>query len=34
MRLLEWTPFTSLDQMLPVIIEDYIARYGTQQEQP
>ncbi|MBW2703891.1 MAG: hypothetical protein JRF33_23985, partial [Deltaproteobacteria bacterium] len=26
-RLLDWEPVTSLEQMLPVIIRDYIDRY-------
>jgi UDP-apiose/xylose synthase len=27
-RLLGWRPVTSLDQMLPVIVDDYVSRYG------
>jgi len=27
-RLLEWRPGVTLDQMLPAIIDDYVARYG------
>lgn len=29
-RLLEWTPARSLSQMLPEIIDSYVARYGSQ----
>jgi UDP-apiose/xylose synthase len=29
-RLLDWAPSTSLDQMLPSIVDDYVARYGAQ----
>jgi UDP-apiose/xylose synthase len=27
-RLLGWRPTTTLDQMLPVIVDDYVSRYG------
>ena len=27
-RLLDWTPSTTLDEMLPTIIRDYVERYG------
>jgi len=30
-RLLDWTPTISLEQMLPAIVDDYVARYGKQQ---
>lgn len=28
-RLLDWRPVTTLDQMLPGIVDDYVSRYGT-----